>query len=250
MTNRQFAKNPISVGKIFLLPSPLADEEEHAFSIDLINRYKSLKYFAVENIRTTRRWLKRIDRSIDIDLLTFFVLHKNTSEAEIQEILKTVKEGIDIGVVSEAGCPGIADPGSSLVRAAHRSNIQIWPLAGPSSIFLALMASGLNGQSFCFLGYLPVKKDALNQMIKSLNQTISNTGQTQIFIETPYRNMALFNTLISRLPEDVQLCIACNIGSKDQFIFTQSIYQWKNGTPPDLHKKPAVFLLGKNLDLI
>lgn len=234
-----------SEGNIFLLPSPLADEEASAFSAELINRYKSLKCFAVENVRTTRRWLKKIDRSIDIDRITFFILDKHTLDKGIQEILKTIKDGIDIGIVSEAGCPGIADPGATLVLAAHRSNISVWPMAGPSSILLALMASGLNGQSFCFAGYLPVKKEALNQKIKSLNQVIISTGQTQIFIETPYRNMALFNTLITRVPGDLLLCIASNIGGAAQYILTQPISKWKNETIPDLHKKPTVFLLGK-----
>ena len=232
-------------GRLYLLPSPIAENTLEAFSPQLIDLYKKLRFFAVEHIRTTRRWLKQLDRDILIDELTFFEMNPRTNTDTYLSILAILNQGNDIGVVSEAGCPGIADPGSELVSLAHDHEIPVIPIAGPSAILMALMASGFNGQSFTFHGYLPIKKNELNKKLGAISKSLQVTNYTQIFMEAPYRNNTLFNSLLSQIPKTLKLSVACEIGGINAFIKTQTIAEWKAQPPPDLHKRPTVFLLGK-----
>ena len=232
-------------GRLFLLPSPIADNTLKSFSPELLSLYKTLLYFAVENIRTTRRWLKKVDRSMNIDEITFYELRKSINHEILTQIIEILKRGVDVGVVSEAGCPGIADPGSELVDLAHASDIQVVPIAGPSSILMALIASGLNGQSFTFHGYLPIKKNELISKLGVISKSLQATGYTQIFMEAPYRNNTLFQTILSQFPKSTKLSIACEIGAVNAFIKTRTIGQWEAHETLDLHKRPTVFLLGR-----
>lgn len=203
-----------------------------------------IKYFIVENIRTARRFLKKVDTNINIDELTFFELNKHTNLEQIENYLLPITNGFHIGIISEAGCPAIADPGSDIVAIAQRKDYSIVPLVGPSSILLSLMASGFNGQSFAFLGYLPVDGSERIRKIKQIEQRVYHEDQTQIFIETPYRNQKLVEDLIKNCNQATKLCIALNITCEDEYIKTKTIKQWAK-TLPDMSKKPCIFLLYK-----
>ena len=200
------------------------------------------KYFIVENIKTTRRFLKKVEREIDIDELQFFVLNKYTSAIDLESFLNPALEGNDIGVISEAGCPGIADPGSDIVRLAHSKNIKVVPLIGPSSILLALIASGMNGQNFCFNGYLPKEKNLRIKKIKELERQAIN-GVTQIFMETPFRNNHLMEDLLKQCAPNTTLCLAADISLENEFIQSKKIIDWKKHAP-NLSKRPCMFLIG------
>ncbi len=204
----------------------------------------TIKYFIVENIRSARRFLKKTDSSIDIDSLTFFELNKHTDVNQIATYLEPIKNGFDVGVISEAGCPAIADPGAAIVEIAQKKNIPVVPLVGPSSILMSLMGSGFNGQSFAFHGYLPIDQGERLKRIKQLEQRIYNEDQTQIFIETPYRNDKLLKDLIQACSPSTKLCIAINITCDDEFIKTLPVKEWAKKTP-DFNKKPSVFLIYK-----
>jgi 16S rRNA (cytidine1402-2'-O)-methyltransferase len=232
-------------GKIYLLPMLLGDT-----SVDMVipNEVKQkivlLDTFFAENIKTTRRFLRKIDKTFDIDNSTFLVLNKKTNSVELSEMFKIIKQGKDAGIISEAGLPGIGDPGSQLVAMAHREDIQVIPLTGPSSFVLALVASGLNGQSFAFQGYLPVKQTELDKQIKTIEKISGQLNQTQIFMETPYRNNQMLKQLIDSCNPATKLCVASNITTPEEYIKTKTIQEWKK-TPIDLHKKPTVFALLK-----
>ncbi|WP_165024561.1 SAM-dependent methyltransferase [Dysgonomonas sp. ZJ279] len=202
------------------------------------------KHFIVENIRTARRFLKKVDASIDIDELTFYELNKHTNLEQIETYLAPISKGFHIGIISEAGCPAIADPGSDIVAIAQRKNYNVVPLIGPSSILLSLMASGFNGQSFAFQGYLPVDSGERVKKIKQLEHRILNEDQTQIFIETPYRNLKIAEDLIKNCPSSLKLCIAMNITCEDEYIKTLPVKEWAKKLP-DMAKKPCIFLLYK-----
>lgn len=234
-------------GNLYLLPTPLGEDFQiHNLGTDYIKIISNLKYFIVEEIRTARRFLKRIDKSISIDDLSFYLLNEHTSEKEFAMFLKEIKEGKDVGLLSEAGCPGIADPGAQVVKIAHENNINVIPFIGPSSITLALMASGLNGQKFCFNGYLPVKTEERRKSLSQLESRSRIENQTEIFIEAPYRNQNLLADIIKFSQPDLQLCIACNLTQPDQFIKTMEVSKWARNMP-DINKKPTVFLiLSKN----
>lgn len=204
-----------------------------------------LSYFVVEKTRNARRYLKTIDQGIQIDELTFFELNKHTNPKDIEGFLRPVMEGDDMGIISEAGLPGIADPGAALVKLAHEKEIVVVPLTGPSSIFMALMASGFNGQSFRFVGYLPVQRNERIQQIKYLEKTVEQKNETQIFIETPYRNNALLDDICSSCRKETLLTVAVDITTEKEMIKTATISYWKK-EKPDLHKRPAVFLIGKS----
>lgn len=230
-------------GKLYLIPTPLGEEflpEES--SVQIAKVISTLNVFIVEELRTARRFLKKVYPAINIDTTTFYVLNEHTTAAEFETYLKTSENGTDIGLITEAGCPAIADPGSQVVKIAHKKGIRVIPLVGPSSITLALMASGLNGQQFAFLGYLPIKPVERKARIQQIEKRSKSENQTQIFIETPYRNHSLLTELISTCNPDTLLCIACNITQSDEFIATFKIKEWKTKTI-DIHKKPAVFLL-------
>ena len=204
----------------------------------------SLKYFIVENIRTARRFLKKVNREINIDELTFFELNQHTSPEEIRTFLKPMQEGQDMGVISEAGCPAVADPGADVVAIAQQRNYVVKPLVGPSSILLSLMASGFNGQSFTFHGYLPIQQSDRAKMLKKMEVQIYNNNQTQLFIETPYRNMKMLEDILTVCMPDTKLCIAVDITLETEFIKTKTVKEWKS-QKPDLNKRPCIFLLYK-----
>lgn len=231
---------------LYLIPSILAENEtvNSVIPQDVQQIVKSLDYFLVENIKTARRFLKAVDKSIEIDDLTFEILDKKSTEDEVLQMILPLLQGKKAGVISEAGCPGIADPGALAVEMCHQNNIPVVPLVGPSSILLALMASGMNGQGFTFHGYLPIDKKEKAHKIKELDRLSSQTGVSQIFMETPYRNNQLLEDLVKNCSAYSKLCIACNITSSEEYIKTKPIVDWKK-TKVDLHKKPTIFILGK-----
>lgn len=206
------------------------------------NIVSELKFFIVENIRTARRFLKKCDPNIDIDSLTFFELNKHTEQKDISGFLDPMKSGESIGVMSEAGCPGVADPGADVVAIAQQKGYKVIPLVGPSSILMAIMASGFNGQSFAFHGYLPIDSNERMNKLKQLESRSYQENQTQLFIETPYRNQKLAEDILQHCKPQTQLCIATNISCEDEQIITKSVNAWI-GKLPDLNKKPTVFLL-------
>jgi 16S rRNA (cytidine1402-2'-O)-methyltransferase len=232
------------MAKLFLVPNVLSEGDWRSVLPAGIQQVVSeTRYFIVEDVRTARRFLKQVNKEIDIDTLTFFELNKYTQAADLPTFLKPAEEGNDIAVISEAGCPGIADPGADVVKIAHQKGIKVVPLVGPSSILLALMASGLNGQNFAFNGYLPVKPNDRVKAIQTLERKIKSENQTQIFIETPYRNNQLVSDLIKFCSPVTQLCIAADLTGENEFVVTKSIQQWKSGIP-ELHKIPVIFLIG------
>ncbi|MDR2622853.1 MAG: SAM-dependent methyltransferase [Dysgonamonadaceae bacterium] len=204
----------------------------------------SIRYFIVENVRTARRFLKQTDPGIDVDSLTFFTLNKHTSTAELSGFLKPIGEGNSIGIISEAGCPAIADPGADIVAIAQGKNIPVVPLVGPSSILLALMASGFNGQSFAFHGYLPIDAGERVKTLKSLEQRIYLENQTQLFIETPYRNGKLVEDILKTCKPATRLCIAADITLSNEYIKTKTVAEWKKQVP-ELSKRPCIFAIYK-----
>jgi len=237
---------------LFLIPVTLG-ETETKFGISQIDRVlpsynreiiSQISYFIVENIRSARRFLKKTDNAIDIDKLTFFELNKHTSSDSISGFLKPISEGYSVGVISEAGCPAIADPGADVVAIAQRKNIPVIPLVGPSSILMSLMASGFNGQSFAFHGYLPIDSNERISKLKLLEQRIYTENQTQLFIETPYRNQKLAEDILKTCKPSTKLCIAADITCEDEFIKTKTIAEWKKQLP-DLDKRPCIFLIYK-----
>jgi 16S rRNA (cytidine1402-2'-O)-methyltransferase len=202
----------------------------------------SIRHFIVENVRTARRFLKLTDQDINIDTLTFYTLNKHTSDTELSGFLKPIEEGHSIGIISEAGCPAIADPGADIVAIAQRKNIPVIPLVGPSSILLALMASGFNGQSFAFHGYLPIDAVQRAKSLKMLEQRIYSENQSQLFIETPFRNGKLVEDILKTCKPSTKLCIAADITLESEFIKTKSIAEWKKQIP-DLSKRPCIFAI-------
>lgn len=229
---------------LFLIPTELAE----GTGSDILGRQvlelcQRLDYFLVENIRTARRFLSSLQLGLTIEDLTFEELSKNTPDSQIPNLLQPLLSGKDVGLMSEAGCPGIADPGARAVAWAHRNNIQVVPLIGPSSILLTLMGSGFNGQQFSFHGYLPIKgperKRALQQLEKAAQQ-----GATQLFIETPYRNNQLLKDLLSSCQPGTSLCIGANLTAANAFLQTKTLKEWKKQLP-DLHKIPTVFAFGR-----
>lgn len=230
---------------VYLIPVTLGETTVEKV-LPSYNREIILKinYFIVENFRSARRFLKKTEPSIDIDSLTFFELNKHTDVHQINNYLDPIKEGFDIGIISEAGCPAIADPGAAIVEIAQKKNIRVIPLVGPSSILMSLMGSGFNGQSFAFHGYLPIDASERTRRIKQLEQRIYQEDQTQIFIETPYRNEKLLKDLVQSCSPSTRLCIAVNITCEDEFIKTLPVKEWGKKTP-DFIKKPCVFLIYK-----
>ena len=231
----------MSLGKLYLLPVPIAEGRWDTLPEDAKKELVRLRYFFVENIRTARRLIKSIHPEAVIDDLHFSEIHKH--QGMDKNLLKTwLQQGYEIGVMSESGCPGIADPGAEAAAVAQEMNAEVIPFVGPSSVLLALMASGFNGQSFCFNGYLPVKEPERSRQIKLLEAHSQKNKQTQLFIETPYRNHTLLNDFLKQCSEQTRLCIAYNITSEKAFIKTKTIRQWKREKPV-LEKQPCVFLL-------
>jgi 16S rRNA (cytidine1402-2'-O)-methyltransferase len=229
-------------GKLFLLPTILADEtQQEVIPASVKETIRSLSCFLCENVRTARRYVSSLKVHNNIESLQFEVLDKDTLSADLPKLFAPILEGKNIGILSESGCPGIADPGALAVSYAHKNNIQVVPLVGPSSILLALMASGLNGQKFAFHGYLPVDAREAAMVIKTLERESKEKNQTQIFIETPYRNNALMAHLIKSLHSNTKLCVAINLTAGSEKIICQEINQWIN-KPITIEKVPAVFL--------
>jgi 16S rRNA (cytidine1402-2'-O)-methyltransferase len=228
-------------GKIFLLPSPLTDE----FNADLIipaikDIALNITHFVVENERTAKRFLKKLGVDINQESLQFKLLNVNTTESELGGLLAPCLAGNDIAIISECGCPAIADPGADLVALAQTKDVKIVPLPGPSSILLALMGSGLNGQCFAFHGYLPIDAREKKNAIKNLENRSIQNNETQLFIETPYRNLKLLEDFLSELKPTTRLCIAAGICSETELIKTKTVAEWK-GKLPEIHKIPTVF---------
>lgn len=231
-------------GVLYLIPTVIAPKTEtKALPADLVNLCSQLDYYLVENLRTARRCLSAMKISKPIKDITFQELSKDTADSEINKLMQPLFEGRSIGIMSEAGCPGIADPGAKAVAYAHKNGIRVEPWVGPSSIFLALMASGFSGQSFAFSGYLPIEAKEKTQAVRALEQLVFKTGQTQIFMETPYRNNQLVESIIKSCSPQLKLCIAKNINGEDEMIKTDSLHNWKNKIP-ELHKVPCIFLFG------
>ncbi len=230
-------------GNLYLIPSDLGNDNLKrilpAWNFEIIN---NINIFIVENIRSARRFLRKAGYDHNFDKTTFHILNKQTEAEQYSNFLSRTDSGKDTGLISEAGLPCIADPGAEIVKIAHQKKINVTPLVGPSSLMLALMASGFNGQSFTFHGYLPIKKQDREKQLRQIEKQGLQKKQTQIFIETPYRNMQLFDSIIKSCQKKTQLCIACNITHPDGFIQTKSVEDWKN-TKPEIHKKPCVFLI-------
>ena len=228
-------------GKVYLIPSLLDENSGEAIPSYILTAVKDCKVFFVENERTARRYLKLLWKEMIIDEYEWFTIDK--AEEEVRTIFKEkLKEGKNVGIISEAGCPGIADPGQLLVGIAQEMNVEIKPLVGPSSILLALMASGMNGQQFQFLGYLPIDNQQRVKAIKDLEAESQKRNCTQLFIETPYRNNQLIEALLKTCKLSTRLCIAANLTGKDEWIKTKTIADWRKETV-NIHKRPAIFLL-------
>lgn len=228
------------MGTIYLIPSLLHAEATEAIPGYILPAIKDCQVFFVENERTTRRYFRQLSREIVID---DYEWHNITEEAGVTNIFRErIKEGKNIGIVSEAGCPGIADPGQELIAIAQQMKVTVKPLVGPNSILLALMASGMNGQQFQFLGYLPIDSQQRNKALKEIESESARKRSTQIFIETPYRNNQMLEAILKSCRPSTQLCIAKNLTSREEWIRTCRIEEWKKQIP-DLHKQPAIFLI-------
>lgn len=233
-------------GTLYLIPSLLGESPADAvFPPDNKKIIRSINYFIVEEIRTARRFLKKISPEIDIDSLTFTLYNEHSNAGDASSFLLPLMSGEDAGIISEAGTPCVADPGSLVVQLAHQSGIRVVPLVGPSSLLLALMASGFNGQKFVFLGYLPIEKPARAKRLKEIEQDSIKKDQTQIFIETPYRNLQLLQAITETCHESTLLCLATSLTTSEEKVITLPIKEWKKKNP-DINKKPTVFLLYRN----
>jgi len=225
---------------VYLIPSLLHEEGLASIPSYITEVVKQCGVLFVENERTARRYLKTLAKEIIIDNYEWFTM--DTNDATANAFRKKIKEGKIIGIISEAGCPGIADPGQQLVAIAHEMNVEVRPLVGPNSILLALMASGMNGQQFRFAGYLPIQNPERNKAIKELESESAKKNCTQIFIETPYRNNQMLDALLSACNPSTKICVAVDLTGEKEFIKTKSVADWKKDKP-DIHKRPAIFLL-------
>ncbi len=229
-------------GKLYLVPTPLGEGGIHAIPPYLLDLVKPIQFLIAERGKTARHFIKKILPEKVQSEITVFELNKRTAQSELDSFLKPANSGQDIALMSEAGCPGVADPGAEIVKRAHAQGIEVVPLVGPSSILLALMASGLNGQCFAFQGYLSPKKPDLQRQLKKYEQISSKLKQTQIFIETPYRNHSFLETALSSLNKNTRFCLATDLTLPSQFIKCMKVEQWKKFEVPDLHKRPTIFL--------
>ncbi len=228
-------------GTVYLIPTFLDEEGMDALPAYLLNAVKDTEVFFVENERSARRFLKKLWKEMDIDRYRWFVIHKAEDEVR-KDFLQQLKEGKKIAILSEAGCPGIADPGQILVAAAQQAGAWIRPMVGPNSILLALMASGMNGQHFQFHGYLPIEATERLRRLKELETLSRKEGSSQLFIETPYRNLSLLDSMLKNCQPDTRLCIAVNLTGKNESIQSKTIEEWKKSVP-DINKQPAIFIL-------
>ena len=230
-----------------MIPCPISDERDvwdvlPKHNLEVMN---SLDYFIVENVRSARRFLSRVGIERKIDKLEFVELNEHTTSAEeVERMLRPVLEGRSAGVISEAGVPGVADPGADIVALAHRNSVKVVPLVGPSSILMSVMASGLNGQSFAFVGYLPIKDGERLKRLRELERRVRDERQSQLFIEAPYRNVKLFDTLVRSVAPTLRLTVATDITAPEEFIATLTIAEWRKRGVPNIAKRPTIFLLG------
>jgi len=232
----------ITKGELFLIPTTISENtSDKVIPLQVKNELKSIRFFLVEEVRTARRYLSSLKVVEAIENLVFEVLDKNTTEESLKKMFEPLFNGNNVGILSESGCPGVADPGSLAVKYAHQHGIKVRPLVGPSSILLALMGSGLNGQCFSFHGYLPIEKQSISKAIKSLEKESSQKNQTQIFIETPYRNNSIIRHLITNLRDDTFLCRAIDLTGADEDIKTLPVKTWRT-IKEELPKLPAIFL--------
>lgn len=232
----------ITPGKLFLIPNVISEETQAAVIPHQVKEVlPNITHFLAEDIRTARRYLSGLKIYSSIEALHFEILNKETPEGKLADLMKPISEGYNIGVISESGCPGVADPGALAVKYAHENNIKVVPLVGPSSILLALMASGLNGQQFAFRGYLPIDAKEAAQKIKELERESNTKNQTQIFIETPYRNNSVFEHLLKNLHSETRLTVTIDLTGPHEFIRTLKVSQWQK-QKENWPKTPAVFL--------
>ncbi|TRX62786.1 SAM-dependent methyltransferase [Fulvivirga sp. M361] len=229
-------------GTLYLIPSVIAENKTETIPDQVKEVLSGLSYFMAENVRTTRRYISSLKLGVNIETLHFDELSKKTRNEQIAELMGPLDQGYDMGILSESGCPGVADPGAKAVSYAHKNSIDVIPLVGPSSIILALMASGFNGQKFRFNGYLPVDKHELPKALKELERSSTKNDQTEIFIETPYRNNQLLESIKKYCSATTKLCIAKDLTGENHLVQTRSISDWKKQSI-DLHKKPTVFML-------
>ncbi len=231
-------------GKLYLLPNLLGEgDPNELLPTNVLLIIKQLRFFIVEDIRTARRFLSKVGMGVSIDTLTFYTLNEHTTAKELVNYLDPLKDA-DIGILSDAGVPGVADPGADIVRIAHKNEVKVVPLVGPSSILMAVMASGLNGQSFAFNGYLPIKRPERINKIKFFEKRAITENQTQLFIETPYRNNSLLEDIVNTCLPTTMIGIAADISLETEFIQTKTAENWKKNMP-ELHKRPAIFMIGK-----
>ena len=232
-------------GTLYLIPTTLGgDSVNRIIPPEVQNICIGIRIFIVEEVKTARRFIIKLKIPVPIDELTFLVFNEHSKETNLDTFIQPLLQGQDVGLLSEAGVPAVADPGNEIVKLAHSKNIKIAPLTGPSSILLALMASGLNGQNFAFNGYLPVPKPERIKKIKIFERRSETENQTQIFIETPYRNKHLIADIIESCNPNTYLCIACNLTLENEFIKTMTVSEWKKNIP-EIHKNPAIFLIHK-----
>ena len=233
-----------TLGVLYLIPVALGDDNiVQVLPTPVVQLAQQLEVFVVENEKTARHFLSTIKTAKPVRELILLTLNEHTADKEVAALLAPLLAGKNIGIMSEAGCPGIADPGAKLVELAHRKGIKVVPLVGPSSILLGLMGSGLNGQQFTFLGYLPVDKTARNLRLKEIEKRSQQLVETQIFIETPYRNQHMLEAILASCNGNTRLCVACNVSLENEYILTKTIADWKKTKLPHLHKQPTVFLL-------
>lgn len=231
-------------GKLYLIPAPLGEAGLDSIPVSALAVLRRLEVFIVERAKTARHYIKAAGPALPLPELEIHELDARTDARDLEAMLVPLEQGRDVGLMSEAGCPGVADPGAAAVRQAHRRGIEVVPLAGPSSIILALMASGMNGQSFCFHGYLSAKRPELERGLRRLEQTARQHSQTQLFIETPYRNGQVIETALKVLDAATIFGIACDLTLPTQYVRSLPVENWRRTPPPDLHKRPAVFIIG------
>ena len=234
----------MALGTLYMVPVTLGDDNlSYVIPADVMKLVQNLEYFVVENEKSARRFLGSVKTNKPVRELNFQLLNEHSAEKDLPNLIAPLLAGHHMGMLSEAGCPGIADPGATLAALAHRKGIKVAPLVGPSSILLSLMASGFNGQQFTFLGYLPSDKAARVNKLKEIEKQSQRLSETQIFIETPYRNQHMLEDILASCAAITKLCIATNISLETEFVVSKTIAEWKKSELPDLHKQPTVFLL-------
>jgi 16S rRNA (cytidine1402-2'-O)-methyltransferase len=231
-------------GKLYLIPNTLGGPKDGASTLLMKQAVEPIRHFIVEEIKSARRWLRALGYTTDFEEVQFSMLNEHTKSHEIEPLLLPMLKGTDIALISEAGLPCVADPGSEVVRIAHEFGIHVVPMVGASSIMLALMASGMNGQSFAFTGYLPKDQAERSKRVKQLESIAISTGQTQLFMDAPYRNDNVMQTLLENLRPSTKLCIAVDLTTDHEYVVTRTVEQWREGHP-NLNKRPLIFVIGK-----